>query len=229
MDYSFLTVYYNYFLSGTLVTLIISFITVILGTILGIVLALMKLSSFRPLRWFANVYIEVFRGTPMLVQIIISVGLLHNLISFPTFSIGILDIDFSRLSAGIVALSLNSAAYVAEIIRGGINAVDIGQNEASRSLGLSGGQTMRYVILPQALRNILPPLGNEFIVLIKDSSLLSVIGIYELMNSAQIVVTSSFIPMRPLYVAAVIYFILTFSTSQLLKIWEKKLGKGYRR
>lgn len=229
MDYSFLTVYYNYFLSGTLVTLIISFITVILGTILGIVLALMKLSSFRPLRWFANVYIEVFRGTPMLVQIIISVGLLHNLISFPTFPIGILDIDFSRLSAGIVALSLNSAAYVAEIIRGGINAVDIGQNEASRSLGLSGVQTMRYVILPQALRNILPPLGNEFIVLIKDSSLLSVIGIYELMNSAQIVVTSSFIPMRPLYVAAVIYFILTFSTSQLLKIWEKKLGKGYRR
>ena len=90
-------------------------------------------------------------------------------------------------------------------------------------------QAMRYVILPQALRNILPPLGNEFIVLIKDSSLLSTIGIYELMNSAQIVVTSSYQPLTPLYVAAVIYFILTFTTSRLLNLWEKKLGKGYRR
>lgn len=229
MDYSFLSVYYNYFISGTIVTLIISIITVFFGTIFGIVLALMKLSSVRPLRWLANAYIEIFRGTPMLVQIIISVGLFHNVISLPTIPIGILDIDFGRLSAGIIALSMNSAAYVAEIIRGGINAVDVGQNEASRSLGLSSAQTMRYIILPQAMRNILPPLGNEFIVLIKDSSLLSTIGIYELMNSAQIVVTSSFIPMRPLYVAAVIYFILTFTTSQLLKIWEKKLGKGYRR
>lgn len=118
---------------------------------------------------------------------------------------------------------------MAEIVRGGINAVDIGQFEAAGALGLGKTQTMRYIILPQALRNILPPLGNEFIVLIKDSSLLSSIGIYELMNSAQIVQTSAFIPLKPLYVAAVIYFILTFSTSQILKIWEKKLGKGYRR
>ena len=229
MDFSFLGVYYNYFLSGTVVTLIISLLTVLMGTILGIFLALMKLSASRILRGIAKTYIEVFRGTPMLIQIIISVGLLHNLFTFPSLPIGILDIDLGRLSAGIVALSLNSAAYVAEIIRGGINAVDVGQNEAARSLGLSAGQTMRHIILPQALRNILPPLGNEFIVLIKDSSLLSAIGIYELMNSAQIVVTSSFIPMKPLYVAAVIYFILTFTTSQLLKIWERKLGVGYRR
>ncbi|EOT29056.1 amino acid ABC transporter permease [Enterococcus saccharolyticus] len=229
MDYSFLSTYYNYFISGTLVTLIVSFITIILGTILGVVFALMKLSSVRPLRWLANIYIEVFRGTPMLVQILISIGLLHKVFNLPTVPIGVLDIDFGRLLPGIIALSLNSGAYVAEIVRAGINAVEVGQSEAAGSLGLRPVQTMRYVILPQAMRNILPSLGNEFIVLIKDSSLLSTIGIYELMNSAQIVITSSFIPMKPLYVAASIYFILTFATSQVLKIWEKKLGKGYRR
>ncbi|HIY56703.1 MAG TPA: amino acid ABC transporter permease [Candidatus Tetragenococcus pullicola] len=228
MDYSFLTVYYNYFISGTLVTLLISLITVVFGTILGVLLALMKRSEIKPFRWFANIYIEVFRGTPMLVQIMIGMGLLHNVFHLPTTTIGVLDIDFSRLVPGIIALSLNSGAYVAEIVRGGINAVDKGQFEASGSLGLRPTQTMRYVVLPQAMRNIIPPLGNEFITLIKDSSLLSTIGIYELMNSAQIVINSSFIALKPLYVAASIYLILTFSTSRLLKLWENKMSKGYQ-
>ena len=229
MDFSFLSTYYPYFISGVLITIVISIITVILGTILGITFALMKLSKVKPLRWIANTYIEVLRGTPMLVQILIAFGLLQGLFSLPTISFGVLNLDFGRLFPGIIGLSLNSGAYVAEIVRGGINAVDFGQSEAAGSLGLRPAQAMRYVILPQALRNILPPLGNEFIVLIKDSSLLSTIGIYELMNSAQIVVTSSYQPLTPLYVAAVIYFILTFTTSRLLNLWEKKLGKGYRR
>lgn len=228
MDYSFLTVYYNYFISGTLVTLIISAITVLMGTILGVILALMKRGRIKPLRWLANIYIELFRGTPMLVQIMIGMGLLHNVFHLPTVTIGVLDIDFSRLVPGIIVLSLNSGAYVAEIVRGGINAIDQGQFEASGSLGLRPGQTMRYVILPQAMRNIIPPLGNEFITLIKDSSLLSTIGIYELMNSAQIVINSSFIALKPLYVAASIYLILTFTTSRLLKLWENKMSKGYQ-
>lgn len=229
MDFSFLKEFYPYFISGTIITLIISMITVLFGTVIGIVIALMKLSKVKPLRWFANIYIEVLRGTPMLVQILIAFGLLQGLFKLPTVSLGILNLDFGRLFPGIVAISLNSGAYVAEIVRGGINAVDFGQMEAASSLGLRPSQAMRYVILPQALRNILPPLGNEFIVLIKDSSLLSTIGIYELMNSAQIVISTSYIPLTPLYVAAVIYFILTFTTSRILNVWEKKLGKGYRK
>lgn len=229
MDFSFLKEFYPYFISGTIITLIISMITVLFGTVIGVVIALMKLSKVKPLRWFANIYIEVLRGTPMLVQILIAFGLLQGLFKLPTVSLGILNLDFGRLFPGIVAISLNSGAYVAEIVRGGINAVDFGQMEAASSLGLRPSQAMRYVILPQALRNILPPLGNEFIVLIKDSSLLSTIGIYELMNSAQIVISTSYIPLTPLYVAAVIYFILTFTTSRILNVWEKKLGKGYRK
>lgn len=229
MDFSFLKEFYPYFISGTIITLIISVITVILGTIIGVVIALMKLSKIKPLRWFANIYIEVLRGTPMLVQILIAFGLLQGLFKLPTIDLGILSLDFGRLFPGIIAISLNSGAYVAEIVRGGINAVDFGQQEAAASLGLRPAQAMQYVILPQALRNILPPLGNEFIVLIKDSSLLSTIGIYELMNSAQIVISSSYIPLTPLYVAAAIYFILTFTTSRILNAWEKKLGKGYRK
>lgn len=230
MDFSFLGEYLPYFLSGVVVTLIISVITVFFGSVIGVIMALMKLSSVKPLRWLANIYIEILRGTPMLVQILIGYGLLQPLFqSAPIIQIGILDVDFSRLIPGIVALSLNSGAYVAEIVRGGINAVNVGQMEAGNSLGLRPIQTMRYIILPQALRNILPALGNEFITIIKDSSLLSSIGIYELLNSAQIVISNSYQPLEPLYVAAVIYFILTFLTSRLLAVYERKLGKGYQR
>ena len=227
MDYSFLKEYYSYFVSGSVITLMISIITIFFGTFFGILLALMKRSSLAPLKWVASTYIAIFRGTPMLVQILIANGLFHQVVTLPPITIGVLQIDFSRLFPGILALSMNSGAYVAEIVRAGINAVSSGQIEAARSLGMNGSQTMRFIVFPQALRNILPALGNEFIVLIKDSSLLSTLGIYELMNSAQIVITSSFIPLKPLYVAAIIYFFMTFVTSQLLKLWENKLGKGF--
>ncbi|MCD5029073.1 amino acid ABC transporter permease [Enterococcus asini] len=229
MNFDFLATYYPYFLYGTLVTLIISIVTIFFGTVIGILMALLKLSNPKPLRWFANLYIEIFRGTPMLLQIMIGFTLLQNIFRLPLISIGILDIDLSRLLPGIIVISLNSGAYVAEIVRGGINAVDYGQTEAAGSLGLRPLQTMRYVVLPQALRNILPPLGNEFIVLIKDSSLLSIIGIYDLMNSAQIVISSSFNPLGPYLIAGLIYLLLTFTTSRLLNGWEKYLGKGYHR
>ncbi|KAF1303886.1 MULTISPECIES: amino acid ABC transporter permease [Enterococcus] len=229
MNFSFLPDFFPYFLSGTVVTIIISVVTIIFGTIIGVVMALLKLSSVSPLRWFANIYIEIIRCTPMLIQILIGFGLLQGIISAPTVAIGVLDVDFSRLIPGIIVISMNSGAYVAEIVRGGIISVEAGQKEAAESLGLRPMQAMRYVILPQALRNILPSMGNEFITLIKDSSLLSTIGIYELLSSAQIVITNSYIPLEPLYIAAIIYFILTFFTGRLLALWEEKMGKGYQR
>lgn len=229
MNFTFLPKYFMYFVDGTAITIMISLITIVLGTIIGVVMALLKMSKSKILSFIANAYIEILRGTPMLIQILIGFGLMQGI--FPSFYLhfGVLAIDFGRLLPGMIMISLNSGAYVAEIVRGGITAVNFGQREAAYSLGLRPGQAMRYVILPQAARNILPAMGNEFITLIKDSSLLSTIGIYELLSSAQIVISNSFIPMEPLYVAAGIYFILTFMTSRLLSILEKKLGKGYRR
>ena len=229
MNLSFLETYSQYFVSGAVVTIIISVVTVFFGTLLGVLIALLKLSKVAPLRWLANIYIEVFRGTPMLIQVLIGFGLLQNLFPSVSLPIGILTIDFGRLIPGMIVLSLNSGAYVAEIVRGGINAVNYGQTEAAHSLGLRPIQTMCYVVLPQALRNILPALGNEFIILIKDSSLLSIIGINELLSSAQTVISSTYIPLEPYYVAAMIYFVMTFLTSRALSAFEKKLGKGYHR
>ncbi|MEO1772816.1 MULTISPECIES: ABC transporter permease subunit [Enterococcus] len=229
MDFSFLDKYFPYFISGTGVTIIISLVTVLLGTLIGLVMALMKLSKNKPLNWLANIYIEVLRGTPMLLQIMIGFLVLQGLFPSRDLEVGVLTVDLGRLFPGMVVLSLNSGAYVAEIIRGGITAINYGQSEAAFSLGLRPSQTMRYVVLPQALRNILPPLGNEFITLIKDSSLLTAIGINELMGSAQIVISSSYIPLEPYFIAAALYFVMTFATSRLLNLWEKKLGKGYQR
>lgn len=229
MNFSFLDKYLSYFVSGAGITVIISLVTVCLGTLIGLAMALLKLSKHKPLNWLANIYIEVFRGTPMLLQITIGFLILQGFFPSKDLDVGVLTVSLSRLFPGMIVLSLNSGAYVAEIIRGGITAVNYGQTEAAHSLGLRPAQTMRYVILPQALRNILPPLGNEFITLIKDSSLLATIGINELMGSAQIVVSNSYIPLEPLIVAAAVYFVMTFITSRLVNLWEKKLGKGYQR
>ena len=229
MNFSFLDKYLSYFGSGAGITVIISLVTVCLGTLIGLAMALLKLSKHKPLNWLANIYIEVLRGTPMLLQITIGFLILQGFFPSKDLDVGVLTVSLSRLFPGMIVLSLNSGAYVAEIIRGGITAVNYGQTEAAHSLGLRPAQTMRYVILPQALRNILPPLGNEFITLIKDSSLLATIGINELMGSAQIVVSNSYIPLEPLIVAAAVYFVMTFITSRLVNLWEKKLGKGYQR
>ena len=229
MNFSFLDKYLSYFVSGAGITVIISLVTVCLGTLIGLAMALLKLSKHKPLNWLANIYIEVLRGTPMLLQITIGFLILQGFFPSKDLDVGVLTVSLSRLFPGMIVLSLNSGAYVAEIIRGGITAVNYSQTEAAHSLGLRPVQTMRYVILPQALRNILPPLGNEFITLIKDSSLLATIGINELMGSAQIVVSNSYIPLEPLIVAAAVYFVMTFITSRLVNLWEKKLGKGYQR
>ncbi|CAG7628569.1 amino acid ABC transporter permease [Paenibacillus allorhizosphaerae] len=222
MDFSFLSKYYMYFVDGARITLILSFFTVILGVALGIVIALMRMSSIWPLKAAATSYIEFIRGTPLLVQLfLIYYGLPQIGIHFP--ELPGFGSSFPDFMGAVLALSINSSAYVAEVFRAGIQAIDKGQMEAARSLGLSHPMAMRYIILPQALRNVLPALGNEFIVVIKESSIASVIGIGELMYKADTVRGNTFQPFGPLIVAAVIYFVITFTLSKLLGIAERRM------
>lgn len=226
MSFSFIDKFLPYFNDGLIVTLIISAFVVVFGTILGTMIALGKLSKIRFLRWVANAYIEIFRGTPMLVQIMIGFQVLGKM-PLPEFQLGILTEDLSRLVPGIIVLSMNSGAYVAEIVRSGINAVPKGQTEAAYSLGIRPRQTMLKVILPQAIRNILPALGNEFVTIIKDSSLLATIGVMELYNGAQTTSSTTYQSLSPWLLVAVYYFVVTFITSRLVNLLERKLGKGY--
>ena len=226
MSFSFIDKFLPYFNDGLIVTLIISAFVVVFGTILGTTIALGKLSKIRFLRWVANAYIEIFRGTPMLVQIMIGFQVLGKM-PLPEFQLCILTEDLSRLVPGIIVLSMNSGAYVAEIVRSGINAVPKGQTEAAYSLGIRPRQTMLKVILPQAIRNILPALGNEFVTIIKDSSLLATIGVMELYNGAQTTSSTTYQSLSPWLLVAVYYFVVTFITSRLVNLLERKLGKGY--
>ena len=226
MSFNFIDKFLPYFNDGLIVTLMISAFVVIFGTILGTLIALGKLSKVRPIRWLSNIYIEVFRGTPMLVQIMIGFQVLGKM-PLPEFQLGILTEDLSRLVPGIIVLSMNSGAYVAEIVRSGINAVPKGQTEAAYSLGIRPRQTMIKVILPQAIRNILPALGNEFVTIIKDSSLLATIDVMELYNGAQTTSSTTYQSLSPWLLVAVYYFVVTFITSRLINLLEKKLGRGY--
>lgn len=212
-NFDFLSKYSNYFVVGTKTTLILAFFAVLFGTILGLFLSLMKLSKIKVLKAIAIAYIEFVRGTPLLIQIwIIYIGL-------PL----IIGVDLPDIVTGIIALSLNSGAYVAEIIRAGIEAVDKGQMEAARSLGMNQGMAMREIIIPQAFKNILPALGNEFISIIKESSMVSVIGVAELMYNSGTVRAASFLGLEPLIVAAVIYFIITFILTRVMGALERRL------
>ncbi|NQJ20985.1 amino acid ABC transporter permease [Streptococcus suis] len=224
MDFSFLPDYWAYFNYGALVTLIIAFFSVFFGSILGTLLAFAQRSRYKVLVWVANVYVWIFRGTPMVVQIMIAFAM-TNFVA-PTIQIGILDVDLTRLIPGIIVISMNSAAYVSETIRAGINAVPKGQLEAAYSLGIRPKQAMRYVIMPQAIKNILPALGNEFVTIVKDSSLLSTIGVIELWNGAQTVATTTYLTQSPLIFAALYYLIMTSILTLGIQALEKKLNKG---
>ncbi|HCT9009423.1 TPA: ABC transporter permease subunit [Staphylococcus aureus] len=213
-DSGFISKYGSFFLKGIKITILISLIGVTLGSILGAFVALMKLSKIKIISWIASIYIEILRGTPMLVQVfIVFFGI--------TAALGL---DISALVCGTIALVINSSAYIAEIIRAGINAVDKGQMEAARSLGLNYRQTMKSVIMPQAIKNILPALGNEFVTLIKESSIVSTIGVGEIMFNAQVVQGISFDPFTPLLVAAALYFVLTFVLTRIMNMIEGRLN-----
>lgn len=223
MDFSFLSNYYMFFINGARITILLSIFTIIFGIILGIILALMKMSSNVILKSIAASYIEFIRGTPILVQLfIVYYGLPLVGITFPDFPA--LGNNFPDFMAGVVALSINSGAYVAEIIRAGIQAVNKGQMEAARSLGMPHWLAMRHIILPQAFRNVLPALGNEFITIIKESAIVSIIGIHDLMYNADTVRGNTFKPFEPLIVAAIIYFIITFTLSKVIGLIERRMS-----
>ncbi|HEQ4411695.1 amino acid ABC transporter permease [Streptococcus pyogenes] len=225
MDLSFLPKYWAYFNYGVLVTIMISVSVVFFGTLIGVLVTLIKHSHVKPLTWVVNLYVWIFRGTPMVVQIMIAFAWMR-FNNMPTIGFGVLDLDFSRLLPGIIIISLNSGAYISEIVRAGIEAVPKGQLEAAYSLGIRPQNAMRYVILPQAFKNILPALGNEFITIIKDSALLQTIGVMELWNGAQSVVTATYSPISPLLVAAFYYLMVTTVMAQLLAVLERHMAQG---
>jgi len=207
-----------YFIEGIKYTILISVISVIAGVILGSLLCFMKNTTFKigrfnPISFIATAYIEIIRGTPMLLQILIVYTAFDQL----------LGTSMEALTAAIIAVSLNSGAYVSEIIRGGIDGVDKGQFEAARSLGMSKVKAMRLVVIPQAIRNILPAIGNEFVTVIKDSSMASTIGVGELMYASKIVTGATFRGLEPLIIAAGFYFVVTFTLGRILNYVERRM------
>ena len=224
LDFSFLSGYMPYFFEGVKYTIFISLISVFFGVLLGAILTFMKRSKFtilkiNPLKAIATAYIEIIRGTPMLLQIMIVYYAFDEL----------LGINMAPLPAGIIAVSLNSAAYVSEIIRAGIDAVDKGQYEAARSLGMSQYMAMKLIVMPQAISNILPAIGNEFVTVIKESSMASVIGVGEIMYNARVITGRTYRAFEPLIVAAVFYFVITFTLGRLMNYIERRMKAGDQR
>ena len=204
-----------FLLEGLKNTLLLTIISVALGTVLGTLVAMAKMSKFKPLRAIISVYVEVLRGTPILLQLYIFYFVLPNILPFLKLS------QFMWVS---IALCVNSSSYVAEVIRSGIQAVDKGQMEAARSLGMSEKQAMIKIILPQAVRNILPALGNEFIMMLKETSLASTFFLGDIMTSYNVVKGATFLTLEPLTIVAIIYLCLTFPLSKVVEKFEKKMA-----
>lgn len=223
--FDFLGHYWPMFLQGTLQTLLISIIGVIIGFLVGLLMTLMRMSSVKPVSWIARIYVSIVRGTPSMIQVMLVYYFLSKTLPLP--DVQVLGSGLDRIIPGALALGLNSGAYTSEIFRSGIISIPAGQTEAGLSLGMSQRQTMFSIILPQALRNTLPAMGNEFITLIKESSVLFYIGVQEVTAEALGVggTLYNFIP--PLLVAAAIYFVITQALSFLLNYMENKMSKKY--
>ena len=224
-NFSFLPKYGSFFLQGVEYTLLLAVVSVLLAVIPALLLALMRLSRNRFVKCLSGAYIALFRSTPLLVQLsIIYFGLFHY-ISLPrTLLFGFIAVN--RFIPGVVALALNSSAYVAEIFRAGILAVDKGQTEAARSLGLSSWQSMRLVVLPQAIKNVLPALANEVVTMVKESSICSVLGMAEIMYTAQTVSGNSYITLAPYVLAALVYFCINYPASKAIEAIERRMRRG---
>ncbi len=225
MDFGKMIKWMPTFIDGMIVTVVLSLMTVFLGSILGLVATFLQQSQKKSLKAVANIYTQVIRGTPLLVQLYIWLyGLPLIGISLPTLPF-LGDVYGSReFLTAVVALSINSGAYICELLRGGLESIDKGQMEAGRSLGLSRKETMKSVIIPQAIRVVLPGLGNEFIAMIKESSIVSVVGIFDVMYTSNIVKAATYSIFEPLIIVAIIYFFLTYSLTGIMKQLEKRLS-----
>ena len=257
-NFSLIAPYTDLFVQGVAVTILLSVFTVVIGFVLALILALMRLSSFKPLLYLfrimgfdkkglledgtitekisrfnplsfiATAYVEIIRSTPVLVQIFIIYYGIFGMIELPGFQLfGF--IKFNRFFPGVVALGMNSGAYLCEIIRSGIQSIDNGQTEAARSLGLTQIQNLRYIILPQAIKNILPAIANEFVVIIKESAITYTIGVQDIMSAVNAVKGATFVIIEPLIVATAIYFCLCFPTSKVIAYFEHKMSAGDKR
>lgn len=222
MDFSFLLepYYIKLLLQGLLVTLVLAILAVFFGSVLALFIALLRMSKNKILKLLGGIYVEVIRGTPIVVQLII----FYSLFRLPVLLLG--NFDLSPFVPGMFTLFINSSAYMAEVFRAGVNAVDKGQWEASRSLGMTESMTFKKIIFPQAIKNVLPALGNEFVTLIKETSVLMYSGVAELTYQASMIKTQTYSFMESYLVAALLYFALTFPTSKLMGYFERRLRKA---
>ncbi len=200
---------------GVFNTIKLTFIAVTLGALLGMVVAMLKMSKHKIVRFLIAIYVEIIRGTPMLLQIFLFYFVLAETFSF---------LDFSTFTWIAIALCINSSAYVSEVFRSGIQSVDKGQTEAARSLGLSHKQTMMKIVIPQAIKNILPALGNEFIMILKDTSLASTFFVGDIMTVYLNVKGATYLPLEGLIITGLIYLCLTFPLSKLVAAFERKMS-----
>lgn len=216
--------------SGIEITLVISLAAILLGLVLGILLAIMKICRFKLLNKIASVYVEVMRGIPVMVILCMSYyGTALLGIRYPSVPLFEGACTSDRLIAAVIGLALNAAAQICEIVRGGIQSIDFGQTEAALSLGMSGKDTMFKVVLPQAVINIIPSLGNDFVNMIKTSSNVTIIGLADLMYVSNLIRGQSYRPFAPFVIVGAIYFIMTYGMSFLVKRYEKHITKSRQR
>ena len=197
---------------GLVATVKISVLAIVVGTVAGFVLGLLTFASFAPARWFVRAYVDFVRGTPLLIQVFLIY-----------FALPVIGINLSEFWAGVTALSFNAAGFIAEIVRAGLGSIDRGQTEAARSIGMTPNQVLVHILLPQIYRPVLPPLTNELITLVKGSSLLSVISVYELTRAGQAIISERFVPFEIYALIALYYYVLISGLAWLSRTLERRL------
>ena len=221
--------YWQLFVQGVVCTISLSALTVLFGFILALVLSACRMGKSRILKILSTAYVELFRATPMVVQVFLIYYVVFNgvkvLPGVKLFGF----IRFDRFFPAVVALSLNSGAYLSEIIRSGIQSIDGGQTEAARSLGMTQWQNMKLIVLPQAIKNILPAIANEFVTIIKESAICYTIGVQDIMSAVNAVKGATYRTGEALIIATVLYFCLTFPTSKIIAYFERRMSRGDKR